>query len=144
MSNTYTAIVNLGKDPEELQLGGRDCVKLRCAEKAGNKKAETRWFTAIVGGPDVETAKRLAKGDTIAISGELVLKKYKPKKQRYKGEEIFEDEIPFAKLMKVLKSPTFFNQDEAPADDGSPTADAPEGDAAPDLGETPPDLSDLD
>lgn len=136
MANNYTAIASLGKDPEELELGGRACMKLRLAEKAGSKKAETRWFTAIVGGPDVETAKRLAKGDTIAVTGELVLTKYTPKAGPNKGKPQQEDEMPFAKLMRVIKSPTFFSeQGEAPA--GEPTADAPAGD-------TPPDLSDLD
>jgi single-stranded DNA-binding protein len=144
MSNSGVWFANLGKDPEELELGGKAVMKLRCAEKAGNKKAETRWFTALVGGPDVETAKRLAKGDSIALSGEMVLKSYKPKKPRYKGEVIMEDEISFAKLVKVIKSPTFFAEQEAPAEEGAPTADAPAGDAAPDLtGTEPPDLSDL-
>jgi single-stranded DNA-binding protein len=137
MSNNGTWFANLGKDPEALQLGGRDVVKLRLAEKAGNKKAETRWFTAIVGGPDVETAKRLASGDTIAIAGELVYKSYKSTKGKNKGQTVFEDEMPFAKLVKVIKSPTFFAGTEAPAEEGAPTADAPAGD-------TPPDLSDLD
>lgn len=132
--------MNLGKAPEAISLGGRDCFKLRCAEKAGTKKAVTRWFTAIVGGPDVQTASRLAQGDSIALSGELVLTEYKAKKPRYKGEMIREDEMPFAKIMRVIKSPSFFSEDgdaSAPADDGAPTADAPEGD-------TPPDLSGLD
>ncbi len=137
MSNNGTYIVNLGKPPEALQLGGRDCVKLRCAEKAGNKKAITRWFTAIVGGPDTETAMRLDQGDTIAITGELSLTEYKAKKPRYKGEMIEEDEMPFAKLMRVIKSPTFFSAQPPAEPSGEPTADAPEGD-------TPPDLSGLD
>ena len=136
MSNSGTYIANLGKDPEELELGGRPCVKLRVAEKAGNKKAIARWFTAIVGGPDVETAKRLRKGDTIALTGELSLTEYKAKKPRYAGEMIREDEMPFAKLMRVIKSPTFF-ADDSDAPTGEPTADAPAGD-------TPPDLSGLD
>lgn len=140
MSNNGTYIVNLGKDPEELELGGRPCMKLRCAEKAATKKAITRWFTAIVGGPDVETAKRLAQGDTIAVSGELALTEYKPKKPRFKGETVKEDEMPFAKLLRVIKSPTFFAEDTSDKsgdDEGAPTADAPEGD-------TPPDLAGLD
>lgn len=129
--NNGTYIVNLGKDPEELELGGRPCIKLRCAEKAANKKAETRWFTAIVGGPDTETAKRLAKGDKVALTGELVLKKYRPKNSR---EDKFEDEMPFAKLMQVINSPTFFGgKADATETTGEPTADAPAGDAAPDL-----------
>jgi single-stranded DNA-binding protein len=138
VSNNGTYIVNLGKDPEKLELGGRECFKLRCAEKAATKKAITRWFTAIVGGPDTATAARLAQGDTIAITGELALTEYKAKKPRYKGEMIREDEIPFAKIMRVLKSPSFFSDAEAPAgESGEPTADAPEGD-------TPPDLTGLD
>ena len=137
MSNSGVFIINLGKDPEPLTLGGRECYKLRCAEKAGNKKAITRWFSAIVGGPDTAVAARLRQGDTLAISGELSLTEYTAKKPRYKGEQIREDEMPFAKMMRVLKSPSFFAGDaEAPAD-GTPTADAPAGD-------TPPDLTGLD
>lgn len=136
MSNNGTYIVNLGKDPEKLELGGRECYKLRCAEKAGNKKAITRWFTAIVGGPDCATAARLDQGDSIAITGELSLTEYKNKKTR---EMVKEDEMPFAKIMRVIKSPTFFTEQGKPdaADEGAPTADAPAGDE-------PPDLSGLD
>lgn len=141
MSNNYTAIANLGRDPEEMQLGGRDVVKLRLAEKAGSKRAETRWFNAIVGGPDVETAKKLKSGDQVSITGELVYTSWTPKQGKNKGKKEYGDEMPFAKLMKVLKSESFFGG-ETPAEDGAPTADAPAGDAAPDI--TPPDLSDLD
>ena len=133
MSNSGTYICNLGKDPEELELGGKACIKLRVAEKAGSKRAETRWFSAIVGGPDVETAKQLASGDTVALSGELVYTKFKSKKT---GKFEYTDEMPFAKLLRVIKSPTFF-AGKVPEDSGEPTADAPAGDA-------PPDLSDLD
>lgn len=134
MSNSGTYIVNLGKDPEKLELGGRECYKLRCGEKAATKKAITRWFTAIVGGPDVATAARLATGDTIAVTGELALTEYKARKPRYNGEMIREDEIPFAKIMRVIKSPTFFGDTKTEeAEEGVPTADAPAGDAPPDL-----------
>lgn len=134
MSNSGVYIASLGRDPEELELGGKPCMKLRCAEKAGSKRAETRWFNAIVGGPDVETAKKLAKGDTIALAGELVYTKFKKKGAK---DFTYEDEMPFAKLMRVIKSPTFFAADGADAPAGEPTADAPAGDS-------PPDLSDLD
>ncbi len=140
MSNSFTAIVNLGKDPEQIELGGRPIVKLRCAEKAASKKSETRWFTTLVGGPDVATGMRLAKGDTICVTGELSLTKYKARKPRYKGEEIQDDEVPFGKILKVLKSPSFFAE-QAPVDEGAPTADAPAGDEAPDI--APPDLEGL-
>lgn len=139
MSNNGTYIVNLGRDPESIELGGRPCYKLRVGEKAATKKAITRWFNAIVGGPDVQTAERLKTGDTIALAGELALIEYPKKKNaKYKGEMVREDEMPFAKILRVIKSPSFFaEQSEAPATDGTPTADAPEGD-------TPPDLAGLD
>lgn len=111
MSNTFTAIVNLGADPEELTLGTRQVYKLRCADKGIGKDAVTFWFTALVGGPDITTAQRLIKGDSIAITGTLVHKEYRPKKPRYKGEMMTSAEVPFAKIMQVVKSDTFFNRD---------------------------------
>lgn len=147
MSNSYSAVVTLGQDPEELELGGRTCYKLRGAEKAASKRAETRWLDIIVGGPDTETAANLKAKDQIFVAGELVLTSYTPKKGKNKGKKQTGDEIPFGKIVKVLKSPTFFaSKGYGEASTGEPTADAPEGDAAPDLdqGETPPDLSDLD
>lgn len=143
MSNNCVFVVNLGKDPEKLELGGREVWKIRCAEKAASKKATTRWFTVLVGGPDTGTASRLASGDSILVSGELSRTEYKAKKPRYKGEMIVEDEIPFGKIMRVLKSPTFFAEQEAPTEEGEPTADAPAGDAAPDLDQPVPDLAGL-
>lgn len=137
MSNMFTGIVSLGKDPEALSLGGRECFKIRCAEKGSSKKAVTRWFTAIVGGPDANTAPRLAKGDTIAITGELILTEYTPKTGPNKGKKQTEDEMPFAKIMKVIKSPTFFadsGESGGPqVEPGVPSADAPAGDSVPDL-----------
>lgn len=130
MSNNGTYIANLGKDPEELELGGRKCVKIRVAEKGASKRAIPRWFTAIVGGPDTDVAIQLKKGDTVALSGELVLTEYKNKKTNQMQRE---DEMPFAKLLRVIKSPSFFGAQDAPDADGTPSADAPAGDAPPDL-----------
>lgn len=107
--NNYTAIVNLGADPEPLTLGGKELIKLRLADKTPGKKAITRWLTAMVGGPDLATAGRLAKGDAIMITGTLVKEEYKPTKPKYKGEMIETDNIPFAKILQVVKSETFFN-----------------------------------
>ncbi len=135
MSNSFCAIVNLGKPPELLNLGGRDVYKLRCAEKASNKKSTTNWFTTLVSGPDVNTASRLASGDTICITGELSRTEYPAKKARYKGEMLVDFEVPFGKIQKVIKSPTFFTEQAAPVDD------APAGDSAPDI--APPDLEGL-
>jgi single-stranded DNA-binding protein len=129
MSNSGTFIVNLGKDPEELQLGERTLVKLRCAEKAGGKKAITRWFTALVSGLDASTAMRLRSGDRIAVTGELALTEYTKKGGKGKGETVREDEMPFAKILNVIKSPSFFSDTDA-----APALDAPaDGPEVPDL-----------
>jgi single-stranded DNA-binding protein len=120
--NNGTYIVNLGADPETIRLGEKEGMKLRCAEKAGGKKAITRWFNAIVTGYDAETAARLAKGDTLALAGQLALTEYKPKKPRYKGEMVRADEMPFAKILQVIKSPTFFGEAEK-ADEGEEPAE---------------------
>lgn len=125
--NNYSATVNLGADPEELSLGGRQVYKLRCADKGPGKRAITRWLTTLVSGPDCATAARLTKGDTIFISGTLIQTEYKPKKPRYKGEMINSDEIPFGKILQVVKSDTFFNQSvgDFPTDEVPATGDVP-------------------
>ncbi len=120
--NKSMYVVSLGADPEQIQLGDKEGRKLRCAEKARGKKAITRWFNAIVVGYDNDTADRLRKGDTIILDGELVLEEYAPKKPKYKGEKVRTDSMPFAKIFQVVKSPTFFGQNEA-SEEGEPAAD---------------------
>lgn len=137
MSNNGTYICYLGRDPEEMQLGGRDVVKLRLSNSTG-KKHETRWFNAIVGGPDTDVAKQLKSGDQVAVAGQLNYTSWTPKKGKDAGKKQFGDEMPFAKLLQVLKSPTFFGTAEPPE-----TTDAPAGTTEPDT-TTPPDLSDLE
>jgi single-stranded DNA-binding protein len=129
MSNNFTAVVNLGADPETLTLGEREVRKLRCADKARGKKAITRWFNVLVNGKDCETADRLRKGDTILVTGELALTEYTPKgkkgqKGKGKAEAQRADEMPFGKILQVIKSPTFFGE-----------AEAEEGEAAGDYGD---------
>lgn len=110
--NNYTANVTLGKDAETIKLGEREGRRLRVVDKTYGKKAIDRWFTAIVTGPDVATADRLRTGDQVMISGGLIQEEYEPKKPRYKGEKIKDDVMPFAKILQVTKSPSFFNRDE--------------------------------
>jgi len=132
MSNSGTWIANLGKDPEELTLGERQLVKLRCAEKAPGKKATTRWFTALVGGPDLAVAGRLRKGDCIALAGQMVRTEFKPSKGKNRGVIQVEDEMPFAKIMQVIKSPTFFGGGEGDAAADEPAFTPPADDDADD------------
>lgn len=113
--NSFTCIARLGADPETIQLGDREGRKVRLAEEVPGKKNITRWFNAIFSGRDVETVDRIRKGDTIMVTGALALTEYSPKKTRYKGEKVKSDEMPFAKLMQVIKSPSFFEGDAADA-----------------------------
>lgn len=124
---------NLGADPEAIQLGDKEGRKLRLAEKAPGKRNITRWFNAIVVGYDVETADKLRKGDTIILQGQMTKQEYKPKKPRYKGETREVDEMPFAKIFQVVKSPTFFAGDDAETTEGV------EATADPTTAETPAD-----
>ncbi len=106
--NNFTATVNLCRKPEELELGGRSCMKLRCADNTFGKNAEPRYFDAIVNGNDVDVAKRLDTGDQIVISGTLVATSFKAKKGKNKGKTVASDQMPFARILQVTKSPTFF------------------------------------
>ena len=117
MSNVFTAVVNLCRDPEPLTLGEREVMKLRLADNT-SKKNETLFFGAIVSGYDAETAKRLATGDQIVISGQLTATSYKAKKAGKnvkKGDTVHAMEMPFAKIVQVVKSPTFSGETEATA-----------------------------
>ena len=109
--NTFTAIVNLCRSPEPLELGGRACMKLRLADNTFGKQAETRFFDAIVSGNDADVAKRLEQGDQIVVSGTLVATSYKAKKGKNKGKTVQSDQMPFAKILQITKSPTFFSGD---------------------------------
>lgn len=121
--NNFSAVIRLGADPESIQLGDREGRKLRCAEEAPGKKSITRWFSAIVTGKDVEIADRLEKGDMLFITGQLALTEYAPKKTRYKGEKVKSDEMPFAKILQVLKSEKFFGGGEDGEEQGGDRAD---------------------
>lgn len=126
MSNNGSWIVRLGAEPETIKLGEREGRKLRVVCSTFGKNSEDRWFNAIVTGKDVETADRLEKGNTIALAGQMVKESYKPKKPRYKGEVVYVDTMPFAKIMEVIKSESFFggSKEEAAAD-GVETTEAP-------------------
>ncbi len=139
MSNTFTAIVNLCRDPEAITFGERECQKLRLADNTGSKN-DARFFGAIVSGYDAQTAAKLRSGDQIVITGQLAATSYKAKKAGKnvkKGDTIKSDEMPFAKIMQVIKSPTFFGDDEAaPADDEADTS-APDLSGVPDTEDDP-------
>jgi single-stranded DNA-binding protein len=130
--NTFTAIVNLTADVEDLKFGERDVKKLRVADNTFGKDNEARFFDVIVSSkPDMDVAERLAKGDQIVVTGTLVKSSYKAKKNtKYakKGQSVITDSMPFGRILQVTKSPTFFNQgdaestdEDAPADDGDET-----------------------
>lgn len=133
MSNNYTACCNLTKDPEDLTLGERELVKLRLADNTFGKGTETRFFDALVGGPDVEAARQLKSGDQVVVTGQLTKTSYKSKKGKNKGKTVEADSMPFAKLMQITRSPSFFSGESAdePEPDGSteaPDLGADEGD----------------
>jgi single-stranded DNA-binding protein len=134
MSNTFTSVSNLCKDPESLTLGERELVKLRLACNTFGKNAETRFFDALVGGPDADAAIQLKQGDQIVITGQLVKSSYKSKKGKLKGKSVECDSMPFAKILQITKSPSFFSgEGKADADDGVDQTEAP------DLGDAPAD-----
>lgn len=125
--NTFTSVANLCRAPEDLELGGRACVKLRLADNTYGK-SETRFFDAIVSGPDVETAKKLSQGDQIVVSGTLQKTSYKAKKGKMKGKRVEQDQMPFAKILQVTKSESFFSSEDSDGTDDDATDDS-----APDL-----------
>jgi single-stranded DNA-binding protein len=120
--NNGTWIVNLGSKPEKLTLqrdgGTVNLYRLRCAEKCPGKKSITRWFSALVSGQDMEVAAKLETGDTLAVIGQMALTEYEGKNGKTR-----EDEITFAKILNVIRSPTFFAGLERKGGTEAPTFD---------------------
>lgn len=133
MSNSFTCVANLGADPEPFTIGERELMKVRCATEVPGKKQITRWFNATLSGRDTEVAARLKKGDKILITGQLGKSTYVPKKPRYKGEVIEVDEMPYARIMQVIKSPTFFAAAEEQAEVDPPEVAAADNNAQADF-----------
>lgn len=131
VANTFTTVCNLTQDPEAIKLGERDIVKIRVADNTYGKRAEPRYLNALLGGPDFEAGKRLRKGDQVVLSGTLVKTSYKATKGKMKGKTVESDEMPFAKLIQVTRSETFF----ASSDDDSTDDNA--ADADPDISDDP-------
>ena len=127
MSNVFTAVVNLCADPAPLTIGDKEAMKLRLADNTGRKNG-ARFFGMLVTGSDVEKATRLRSGDKIVVSGQLVVNEFTAKKagKGYKkGDKLKGDEMPYGRILEVIKSDTYF------ADTDTPT-DAPEGKPADD------------
>lgn len=138
--NNYTAVCNLARDPESITLGGKEGIKLRLGDSTFGKKAETRFFDAIVTGQSAEVAKQLKTGDEVVVSGTLKLTSYVPKQGKNKGRKQQADEMPFAQILRVTKSATFGKG--AAADEGDAGDDPAPEDAAEDTGAENP-LADL-
>lgn len=138
MSNQYIAVVNLTQDPEDLTLGEREVVKLRCADNTFGRNTETRFFDAIVSGPDLVAGRQLKKGDQVVISGQLCKTSYKSKSGKNKGKTMEADSMPFAKLMQITKSPSFFSG-EGKADTEEENSDEPDLGDTTNIGDEPAD-----
>lgn len=118
--NIHSAVVTLVNPPEAKQIGTKDIVELRVADRSFGRNAVTKFYTATVSGKDAENAKRLAKNDSLFISGSMQTREYTNKK----GIKVQVDEMPFCRIVQILKSDTFFakaEDNEAAAEDAKTT-----------------------
>lgn len=98
-----------------MELGGKKVTKIRVVDKALSKKHVDRFFNALLGGYDGETAARLKAKDRILISGTLAVQEYKSKKT---GQMIRSDEMGFGtRILQVVQSPSFFGEQAAPTEE---------------------------
>lgn len=121
VSNNSVYVVVLGKDPEDASAYiGRPARKLRLVDKGQGKNSIDRWFDATVTGPDVDVCDRLRSGNQIVIAGALQLTEFTYTKGAKKGTKQREDRMPYAKIIQVTRSETFFT----PKDETTETAEA--------------------
>lgn len=125
--NHGTYIVNVAKDPEQREIGESKIVRLRVADSTFGKNSVTNFFNAEFRGRDAEAVMKLKSGNQIAITGTLKKVTYRPKSGPNKGKKVEDFEMPFANLLQVLKSETFFGGEKAePAPDAEPDTDGDE------------------
>lgn len=110
--NIHTAVVTLAAAPEAKTIGSKDIVELRVADRSFGRNAVTKFYTATVSGRDAENARRLTKGDSVFITGSMQAREYTNKK----GIKVQVDEMPFCRLVQVLKSDSFFAKDDDAGD----------------------------
>ena len=65
-----------------------------------------------------------------AVTGTLVKGSYKAKKGKLKGKTVETDSMPFAKLLQVIKSPSFFEESAEEGAEGDDSEPDLGGDAA--------------
>lgn len=114
--NHGTYIVNVAKDPEQREIGESKIVRLRVADSTFGKNSVTNFFNAEFRGRDAEAVMKLKSGNQIAIVGTLKKVTYRPKSGPNKGKKVEDFEMPFANLLQVLKSETFFGGEKAEPD----------------------------
>lgn len=125
--NKYIANVRLTEDPRELQLGGKDLVKLRVADnpiKSGKRADDLlpRFVDVLCGNRLVDVARRLRKGDIVTIIGTLVKRKFTAKN----GEVREAEEVPFPDDLWIQRSPSFFESTPTGPDASPPAVTNPE------------------
>jgi len=115
--NNFSTVATIVKAPESIKLGERPGMRVRLVDKTYGKKAVDRFFTGIFSGQDLDVLARLKVGDQIFVSGGLIQEEYTNKA----GVVVKDDNMPYAKLLQVAKSASFFAKKEE-ADDVQATA----------------------
>lgn len=131
--NIYTITdARLVEDPKEIELGGNKLTKIRVADNPPNKERNlTRYVDCLVGNRNAPIAARLAKGDVITITGNLVQREYEASGNGSvkKGTMLRSDEMPFVDNITIQKSPSFFGHPavtgEQPAAEAGPDTTSP-------------------
>ena len=126
MSNSFSGLVRLGKDPESKQVGTTNLINLNLANSVGfGEKKSTNWINGQLWGDRfLKASVFLKKGSLIWVEGELTFREYTDKDGNKKiSHDLRINSLDFAESKKTDSEPTPApapTQSAPPVDDDMP------------------------
>lgn len=126
MSNSFSALVRLGRDPESKQVGNTNLINLNLANSVGfGDNKSTNWINGQLWGDRfLKASVFLKKGSLIWVEGELTFREYTGKDGNKKiSHDLRINSIDFAESKKTESEPTPSTaptQSAPPVDDDMP------------------------
>ena len=99
MSNNFTALGRLAKDPELKTVGDSQVLEFRLASDVGfGERKSTNWLNCAIWGKRAESLKEhLSKGSQVVVYGVLTLREWEDKEQNKRlSPDVRVNELSFA------------------------------------------------
>lgn len=108
VTNQVTLIGNLGDDPkffgEEGQGARFDLATRRVFMRNGEREVDTDWHTVVCWNGLAKSAKKLAKGDRVAIAGSIRTRNWDDRGENRRSVEIHASSLEFLNVKSLRQA----------------------------------------